>query len=141
MLIKKASENTSKPRITNFLRQNIKNDPQIITFDTFSNSFLYKSCLLLVCQLFTKSFSPPPLGRPRTSDTFISRDSVMTESSTNSFSSKNLVLPKITTNEGDCDRQDRPVSVISNQDGRLLLSPLEALPEENNEVNFRFLHF
>ena len=77
------------------------------------------------------TLSPPPLGRPRTSDTFISRDSVMTESSTNSFNSKNMVLPKITTNEVECDR---PVSVLSNQDNRLLLSPLQTLPEEKSQV-------
>ena len=77
------------------------------------------------------SLSPLPLGRPRTSDTFISRDSVMTESSSNSLNSKNLVLPRIANNEVE---MERPISVISNQEGRLVLSPLHVLPEEEDEV-------
>ncbi|KAL5261389.1 hypothetical protein ACHWQZ_G007179 [Mnemiopsis leidyi] len=76
------------------------------------------------------SLSPLPLGRPRTSDTFISRDSVMTESSSNSLNSRNLVLPRIGNNEVE---MERPLSVISNHEGRLVLSPLHVLPEEDDE--------
>lgn len=64
------------------------------------------------------SLSPLTMGRPRTSDTFISRESIL--SSSLSYRSDNLVLPKIQTGN------ERPPSVISNpgEDGVLTLEPL-----------------
>lgn len=70
--------------------------------------------------------------RPRTSDTFISRESVM--SSSNSFRPNTFVLPRINARPATvdtCCTSDRPPSVISNHGGGLGLTPLDPLLEQN----------
>lgn len=73
------------------------------------------------------SLTPVSLGRPRTSDSFISRNSVM---SSPNFKSNNLVLPRIEKPE----TWERPPSVVSNHGANLVLSPIEALCEDIREV-------
>jgi len=77
--------------------------------------------------------------RPRTSDTFISRESVM--SSTNSFRPNTFVLPsshsRIKARPATVDTccGERPPSVISNHGGGLGLTPLDALPEQGDHLS------
>jgi len=70
------------------------------------------------------SLTPISLGRPKTSDSFVSQNSVM--STTNDCKSDNLILPKIKNSE-TCDR---PPSVISNTGPDLVLSPVNPLYED-----------
>ena len=77
--------------------------------------------------------SPLPLGRLRTSDTFISRNSIMTASTVDSGEGKTFVLPKIKSGDDDV----RPLSVIGSNDEDLVLSPLPACDNENEKVRFR----
>lgn len=78
--------------------------------------------------------------RPRTSDTFISRESVM--SSSNSFRPNTLVLPSSYTRikarpstVDTCCNADRPPSVISNHGGGLGLTPLDPLLEQGDRLS------
>ena len=75
------------------------------------------------------SLHPISLGRPRTSESFISRNSVM--SSRNSAGPSGFVLPKIKTGE-----PERPASVVSNKEGPLTLSPLPVPNEHQIQVNY-----